>query len=174
MSKIVFDPSCLNENNPGRFTSASLEYSSMVMAALMERGGITLRQGPVTFGKASFGTDSQAIKNGAREMLSSLQILGGSAKKLFTPFSWTARQVARVGNRGLPVHLDSDSLGAIRVGLARIEERLARIEERGISISRGFEHPGADDFKEKPSQEKNMLMRAILEDSKGMLKDSAE
>lgn len=152
----------------GRYSAATVEYSTLIIGSLLQRGVHTVKDGASVVA-APFQKSAQILKQAAQQVAAPMKCLGTQVTKLFIPFSWSARKLADAGNRGIPVHLDRDTLGSIRQGLSRIEERLARIEEKGIGFAQMPHHPGPDDFKEKPSKEKNMLFRAILEDSKGTL-----
>lgn len=150
----------------GRYAEATVEYSGLVMVSLLQRGANALKEG-ATAVAVPFQKGSSTLKQTAQQVMPPVKCLGAQVNKLFTPFRWSAGKLADAGNRGIPVHLDRDSLSSIRQGLNRIEERLARIEEKGFALTQATPHqPNADDFKEKPSKEKNMLFRAILEDSK--------
>lgn len=156
----------------GRYSSATAEYSTLVIGSLLQRGVHSVKNG-ASFIAAPFQKSGKLVKQTATQAAAPVKGLGVQINKLFVPFRWSARKLADAGNRGLPVHLDRETLGSIRQGLSRIEERLARIEEKGIAFAQTPRHPGADDFKEKPSKEKNILFRAILEESKGTLASEA-
>ena len=152
----------------GRYSTATFEDSTLVVGSLLQRGVHSVKNGASLIA-APFQKSGKVIKQNAEQATAPVKCLGGQINKLFIPFRWSARKLADAGNRGLPVHLDRETLGSIRQGLSRIEERLARIEEKGIAFAQAPHHPGADDFKEKPTKQKNMLFRAILEESKGTL-----
>jgi hypothetical protein len=159
------EPSAIK--NIGRYTAATVEYSSLVMLSVFERGGRSINSGVDAvvspYKKAAKKIDSAAV--------APFKSLAKGFKKIATPFTWTARQVTETGGRGVPVHLDKKSMSALQTSLQRIEERLANIEKKGFSVTAGAPAPTANDFKKKPSKEKNMLLRAILEDSKHTLED---
>ena len=146
----------------GRYTAATLEYSSLVLFSVFERGGRS-----VSGGVDAVSSPYKKALAGIDGAVAPLKRLGKRAKKLMDPLTRTARQVAEVsGDLGVPVHLDKKSIAILQ----RIEERLANIESKGLSVA-AAQHPTADDFKEKPSKEKNMLLRAVLEDSKHALEE---
>ena len=149
----------------GRYSAATVEYSTLVVGSLLQRGVHTVQEGALVVA-VPFQRSGQFLKQTAKHVVSPIKNLGTQVNKLFVPFRWSARKLTEAGNRGILVHLDRDTLGSIRQGLSRIEERLARIEEKGIAFAQIPHQPGPDDFKEKPSKEKNMLFRAILQESK--------
>nr|MBF0220744.1 hypothetical protein [Desulfobulbaceae bacterium] len=149
----------------GRYTSATFEYSSLVLSSVFERGSRSFS------GVTTAACPSKSAIKSLNSLFKPFKQLGKQASSLVRPFTWTARQVAEVGERGVPVHLDKKSIAALQGSMQRIEERLANIEKNGLSFSGSVQHPTADDFKEKPSKEKNMLLRAVLEDSKHTLDD---
>jgi len=167
-------------NEVSLYSGAMVEYSSLIMLSLLERGNRTLKAGArtVTFPVVK---GSKAAMDGVYKLTKPLSFFGGTAKKIFNPIGWTDRQISEarrkileIGNRGFPVHLDDKAIDSVIESLQRIEQRLANIEEKGIAVaSSGGPIAGpvnADDFKEKPTKEKNMLLRSIFEDSRQIKK----
>lgn len=159
----------------GRYSYATLEYSSLVALSIAQRGGNTAAKGtkiiidPFTKGARMVMDPVQkggrAIKDGAAWIVSPLKNLKMPAKKLASPFTWTAGCIGSIFRRGLPVHLDPDTIRSLEATLGRIESRLARLEEKGIYLADGMRPPSADNFKEKPDEKKSLVLRAVLEDS---------
>lgn len=159
----------------GRYSAATAEYSVLIMGSFLQRGGNTIKNGAVVVA-SPFQKGGSILKKGARHAVAPIKKLGGSAKKIFIPFSWSTKKISSVFSRGIPVHLDKKTLGLIHDGLSRIEDRIASLEKKGIAFAQGMPNPtlpDPDEFKKKPSKEQNMLLRAILEDSKAIIENDS-
>ena len=150
----------------GRYSAATVEYSSLVLLSVLERGGRS-----ITGGIDAVSSPCKKVAKNIDRVMSPLKCLGKSVRTLAIPFTWTAKQVAEAGSRGVPVHLDQKSIGTLQDSMQRIEQRLANIERMGLSVGDDDQHPTAADFQDKPTKEKSMLLRAVLEDSKHTLED---
>lgn len=152
----------------GRYTSATFEYSSLVMYSCLQRGGNVLKT-RVMQAAIPFRKGGEALHRGVVQVTAPTRKIGSAAGKLVAPFSWAADRIAAVGRRGFPVHLDRETLWSIEQGLKRIEERLARLEEKGIYLAGSA--PLHEVRREEPDKGKNLLLRAILESTKEMMEE---
>ena len=168
-------------NEVSLYSGAMVEYSSLIMLSLLERGNRTLKTGARTV-TSPVVKGSKAAMDNVYKVTKPLKNIGGAAKKILSPLSWTGRKISKTshailktGNRGFPVHLDDKTIESVIESLQRIEQRLANIEEKGIAVASSGGGPidapvNADDFKKKPTKEKNMLLRSIFEDSRQIMK----
>lgn len=149
----------------GSYASATIEYSSMVVSSLLQRGGRSLKKG-ASVAISPVVSCALVLKRGADEAVAPLKKLSGSAKKASAPLVWTVGQLASAIRRGIPVHLDRESIVRLEEGLARIEMRLAHLEENGIAVAAGGERSMQ---RQELSQDKKALLRAILDTTKDVI-----